>query len=454
MCCMLLRSLAVLRSLLGSILKCSVLELFSRWAPLVFGRITRKLVLSLVLLFLSWSWLSSASEVKAQAPTCDPNQASCYGGTWTPTPPGYGGWEPIYKTPTPRSTRDYTCPTGLPSGWLTKTPSWSWSQGCSNCVRPTISSNWPTFTPNPIYGTPTVSGGDKNNTSTPTSSVPTSTPTPSIAFPSCSMFAVTSWQADRLNTLSLTKVSDTPCLWRYDATTTINYNNAWGFQVRLDVPGVSSYRYKLKVYGNGCGQIAHEPNCIVKDTLTGVGYTGTLYTNKTSYIQSASNGSTIQMQTSTYINDVQEYELWYVRSYTGAGYGQSNMKLQHPMNSVVETKVTYLEIVLSDPTPTPAPTVPSTYCQTVEENTPGGGAVLPYPVIGPPTCYEVVPGVSIDLTWLPSAWNMPASIGVHSFYVCTRQIEFGVLEMFGLSFDLDIIAGALLAVAALRIMMR
>jgi hypothetical protein len=105
--------------------------------------------------------------------------ATAQSGTPTPTPtPGYQ-WLSIIDTPTPRpeTSDDYTCPPGLPSGWLTVTPSSDWLLSCAPCVwtpTPTLS---PTATSTPFTPGPGTPIPSPTATSTPTL-VPS--PTPSL----------------------------------------------------------------------------------------------------------------------------------------------------------------------------------------------------------------------------------------------------------------------------------
>jgi hypothetical protein len=87
-----------------------------------------------------------------------------------------------------------------------------------------------------------------------------------------------------------------------------------------------------------------------------------------------------------------------------------------------------------------------TYCQRVNggESTNGQevGMQLPIPIVGPADCTNIG-GWSIDTSWLTSVSEfvgidgVPETLQAPGFTLCTRELRFGNLDLFGLVINID-----------------
>jgi hypothetical protein len=113
-------------------------------------------------------------------------------------------------------------------------------------------------------------------------------------------------------------------------------------------------------------------------------------------------------------------------------------------------------LCLGGPTATPDPQGPSGYCSSVSGSSGSADlSDLPNIQLGPASCAGFGPftiGLS-SLNWLPGLSGLDNAT-IPSVEVCFREIYFGSVTIFGMSFSLDILSAVISGILALRWLFR
>ena len=113
-------------------------------------------------------------------------------------------------------------------------------------------------------------------------------------------------------------------------------------------------------------------------------------------------------------------------------------------------------LCLGGPTATPDPQGPSGYCSSVSGYSGSADlSDLPNIQLGPASCAGFGPftiGLS-SLNWLPGLSGLDNAT-IPSVEVCFREIYFGSVTIFGMSFSLDILSAVISGILALRWLFR
>lgn len=387
------------------------------------------------------------------------------GETPTPTPPDIS----LFNTSTPEPTQNLACPNGQPIGMFTITPNAYWLDKCQFCITPTLSAFWATGTPAP-WETPAPTGTPSAPTGT-----PTRTPYPfnittdldtmyHASYPPTSihtnynvidqMLISNYWAGSSRNGL----FDENMALYSSSGTTDytiyyeISYNVTWGSS------GYAEFAY-LDIYPYGIKQISFTSESTIN---TGQTYNLTNSSNKI-YVANNHHGAasyTGKIAFNLVVRNAQDTSPdalinWVVYDSGNDGVGRKNdIVMKFIRGGFVEPSTE----------PTPTPTQPG-YCNVVESE--GTGAIndqnifsLPSITIGWARCVGLG-GFDVPLDWIgglfPQMWsNMgwPATLSIPSAQLCFVPLHLGILNLFGLAIDMDIIAFAIGAIALIRIITR
>ncbi len=340
-------------------------------------------------------------------------------------------WEPLFPTRTPAPPVVYDCPEDDPLGWGTVTPDADWLLQCGSCAQSAY---------------PTVDYGIGTPGWTPVSPFPTHTPTP-VATATAYVGNFTGWYITACSNCGLTL----PYYWTMSQGAVTGYLSNPSDQV--------SFASQQK-----CGGIG--TNCGVNDKAT--------------YITMTCSG-----------NWVSSWPL-------DAPYGYFEIKSRYTLVDSVTVpcggglsggcSITYSDVLpaawlddgriapvfniqnngskiggnyyctyqydiqpLTQPTPTVAPTSDS-YCNVVNNGQPheedDPNAMLPIPYVGLGTCAGI-PAFSVG----PIGEAIP-ELTFPGMQICFLPIQFGDIDLYGLTIDLDYLALAMAAIALLRLFLR
>lgn len=386
------------------------------------------------------------------------------GETPTPTPPDTN----LFNTSTPAPPVNYACPNGQPQGMFTITPNAYWLDKCQFCITPTLSAFWATNTPAP-WETPAPTG---------TPSAPTATPT-RTPYP----FTITT----DMDTVYNVSYPPTNPKTNYNIFDNILVPNSWSGSSRhgyydenialYSSSGTSDYiiyyeiTYSvawpssgyaefavLEIYPYGVKQISFMP-----DSTINPGQTFNLVNSTNSfYVVNNNNGAISRSGKIAFnlvVRNAQDASAdalikWiaYDSGNDGAGRSQS-------------TTIKFIRGgFVNNPLPTATPT-PAGYCNVVESE--GTGQIndqnifsLPTISIGWARCVGLG-GFDVPLSWIgglfPEMWSTmgwPDNLSIPSAQLCFVPLHLGILNLFGLSIDMDIIAFAIGAIALIRIITR
>lgn len=405
-------------------------------------------------LFLSILWLLfGINGIKAvSADTGTPPVST------TPTPEQT--WEPLYKTPTIAPTRDLRCSGTQPSGWGTVTPSSRWLYSCSQCVTQTPSGFWFNDTPTPtavpcipkptvIYqGTPMWEYGC--NTATPAPS-PTVTVTPTPA-PSGDMYYFKYVPINE--TITLTG----DLTYQY-----LTYNSSCNGD---DVAMATSLNGAIHVevsgdWGDTSSWISNDW-AIKYAVATGPGIGPK--TEEFNICSGQGDGGHIELcEKLRQLQGVTAWSQGVSKNYNNAqdGYVYANGWKSAAGNYVRVDSVGLLCYGDNYTGATATPTVsPDGYCSVVEPLIDDIGIDLPNFRAAP--CREnnrvSIGGWHISKEWVDlvpfQIIVAPEGIDVPLLTVCIRALSLGLLNIFGVSIDLDWIAGILTFTMLIRWFLR
>lgn len=396
----------------------------------------RQLLLLCYIFLLTFLPVFGISNAHAQDSTATPTLAA------TPTPTNH----PLFVDPTLVPTGNYQCNGLQPAGWMTVTPDPYWLMQCSLCVTPVSSYDWGV---NPI-GTPVPTTFVTTPTLTPTVNPIWSTVYGYIVVNSVNV--LNPWAADTI--VSYARTERNNYIGMYFNTNPdgqvysgdrYTLNIASVVNAHSD-PANAGYgtKYIKLVLGDGCqyGDVVYQ---FVSGSLAGQTFLG----GQTLILYQSAQDTTTDLFFQDVVNvtvngacgngvDV-EYQYQYLNHWGGS----RNFSVSSEWN---------LGEFITAPTPTP---VPVTDCSTVQA-VGGGGDLgdefsLPEIGLGWGRCLTLG-GWDIGLAWaqqfipsLPTSWTVP---GVE---ICLVPIEFGSLNIFGLSVDLDLIAAVMAGVLLIRI---
>jgi len=340
----------------------------------------------------------------------------------TPTPTPDPGWQPLFPTNTPAPTNDYTCPEGNPGGWGDVTPDPYWALQCGQCAGGT---------------TPTPEG-----TPEPT---PDGTPTPEPD----GYFLVLYPEAD-------------PHFQEHAGSYAANFYYNWDSFI-IDCGegntfeggiayGETSRDYaapfgKIPTYNGGLWAMAY-----------GCG-NDLLGSSKVSGVNCYDAVSPLISQAG-----LPEPITWTAREdhVNAAINAQTNFHIFDP-GDTYWPKNTYIEVgfhvaaAICYGTP-PEPQSDATYCKDVLPEGGSGedpGMSLPTILIGGSSCTQIL-GWDLDLSVLnlvPGVDDV-GTVSMPGFNLCVAPIQFGSVELFDISVDLDAIAFLAAGVAIIRILWR
>lgn len=404
----------------------------------------RKWVFYLLPIFLVWSFLHLGIDpVSAQSPTpiptydpgCNPEIESCM-----PTPDAT--WGPLFVTATPKPTLNKECPPAgtPPAGYGQITPNAVWNMDCYQCI-PRATAQWSTSTATPF---PTLPG-------LPT---PTSTATPAPG-----------GHEDKY------VVED---ILDYNFNDSTNYANVFK-TVNFTVPvGARVVGWYFKVQ-QGTGW---EINVWPYPSTGGLLYSGGDYlsnpgTNRIWYrcvwdhkgdYGTHENCANVFAHIPEYAGvaiSVDSYgPNWFHTDVSGIS-GSYGLQIGQNARSVVAGALKF-GIIVTGVKPAPTPVPMTGYCQTI--NGPAGAPTpppmmqLPNPTVGPSTSFGVG-GWLLDLTWVSEiaqflGLDMPTYVWIPKITFKMQAISFGVLDIFGIAINLDLIAAVMGAIAVVRIFTR
>ena len=372
---------------------------------------------------LSLFWLlsllltSGISSVKAQTdyPTAPPENTS------TPVPTS---WSPLFGTATPNPTKDYSCPAGTPVGYGQVTPNAAWNSQCQACL-PIRTAVWPT----------------QSGTAQPTA-IATSAPTPTPGgvseywlqekdFDYTTQFNVTSRydkffeyppQDSNGGTGSGTLAG---MFLKIDSTTGTN----------MDIFFVSD-SWRIGNYTLGANTTVYQVQCDWD------------FQNCDQYF--SSRGIPYIMKAKADLGPV---------PFGGGGNRGIGWKGWACCGPTVQSVVgKYGNIWAGTPPEPPSNSICGEVNKGFTPGAPGDNGNLPSPMIGNPTNFNVG-GWTIGTGWISElaqlfGIELPTSIYVPQFTFSFTPIKFGVLEMFGVEVDLDIMAFVMAALLAVRILVR
>jgi hypothetical protein len=348
----------------------------------------------------------------------------------TPTPTR----ELLFKTQTPAPTANLVCPPSLPENWGSLTPDPLWMAQCFGCLltlTPQVTMTPPDFL---ITGTP---GYTVTQTAiyTPTATLtPNATATPFVQY----------WTKEYPEQQWCTTPQSG---WQYKSiwqlTTASVGNTIRAVKFRSGYSGSrSNLLFKTR-------QPTNYPNWSINSSIS--------MDNGIQCYNSGHSGDPCNdlfgvsgAQRISYQNDLSGYLEWEIVKYdpTGAECGL-----------IYDIEVAYYGLPETAPTPTVTPTataLPLTdYCAYVDGwgTEPDNSDMLPEITIGENTCYVIFPAFSVSFSALSLLVEIPdfVSPGVQ---VCGRDVQFGTMSIFGLTFNLDDIATYMGAAAAFFMVIR
>lgn len=333
-------------------------------------------------------------------------------------------FRPMFPTETPIPTKNYTCPTGQPSGAGTVTPSVYWQLQCAPCLDQAVA----TTTPFPVSTFMIPLTQTQQALVTP-SVTPTGTSLPPTVAPSENIgFYFTTYCYGNNNSGTTCTLSNNN---RTLHITTVGQYNPYGQEVDFRVaisPRVSlSVSPKLYYSANIAGSTAPSQR-IGYNVSHGGGYvTGTSSTYTTTHSmwgQFDENIVVVYENYPTNVWDSMSIDLW--------------VYLDNP---AVPTM-----------TPVPSPTsTPSGYCGSIIGTTSygdgGGDFTLPVVTRGAISC-----PVSFDRITVPlyGVFGLP-DITIPGVHICFEEVDFGTFLYYGVSINMNMLA--LIAAAGLVVTM-
>jgi hypothetical protein len=374
----------------------------------------------------------------------------------TPTP----NWQPFYETQAPGEFINNECPDGVPAGYLTKTPSPLWLMYCAQCLPPEGSDydwgespEWVDPTPTLIYPTPRPTEYPDNE---------------DVLFSSSTVDSFKAWgTGDYVNDFDFevdyvfeevdASGSETSTYRGFDSNLQEDDKDySFYFHLNLDkyktacttiyCSHYGKYRLRFKNYA--------ADNVNVKIYVAGL----EIWNEDISYY-------------STKLFDMEEFGQCEVVDFYRDMYIAVEVQGSHPSASDFQFRdETYLQsfcglhyrriafmIIPGSYDPDPG----DSNCDEIqEENDPGGGGDgedyfdVPGFYYGDPICFSV-PTITIPMGWLYDLVGLTISdIVWDGFSVCFIPIGFGSLTVFGLSMDLDTMAGLMAAVLLIRLITR
>ena len=373
-------------------------------------------------------------------------------------------WEPIFLSPTPAPPGNYTCPNGTPIGWGTYTPNPSWNLNCSQCLL-TITPQYRTPEPTLPWVTPGTPHGTASvpTAGTPSPSVtPVGSPTPTAT----SQYGDTAIDCDYITIDNVTSHCE-----HQDARELANSQTGAGLS---GVP-VAIQQAIGCMSGGDCSSnktfaIPYEMSCVGEVSKATAATLGI-------QIQFTDHNGAIQ----TFYNHCPSGLYCRVE---GAVSGTISSHTWAQADKVIKALVTeygglhsgatysgycYVRSAVGGwyPTPTPYPTFTATpnytatptqgYCGDLRD---GGGnpfedpnLILPVIRKGSPSCVTIE-AINLDLSDFPLIGDLIPVIDFPGFQVCFVPILFGTINLLGLSISLDLMASAMAAMVALRILLR
>jgi len=324
-----------------------------------------------------------------------------------PTPTPSPTWVPLYEWEESIGDENYSCPEGMPEGYLTVTPSLMWSAQCGQCLSTAL----PTQTLDPSQPTPTE----------------TPTPIVDVAFTHESFYSH--------------NIGPEPYFWFDEESITYD--------------GVTTPRHVL-VHAVGDGTNAYND----------VYYWGDLEVDRTTegevyfWIDAGYSSFPIEVRykagsseaewSEWSVNNNQHYEFmttddglegWKIhiqwRAYGNSGGGSINKNI-HIYFDVYD----FGDPNDLNPTPTPEPD-PESYCDEIVgyENIEDYWDIVPNPAVGPAECTG---WQEYELTILGAELTLP------EVELCLVPITFGQLNIIGVIIDLDTIILAMTAALMIR----
>lgn len=359
--------------------------------------------------------------------------------TTTPT------FHPLFPTSTPPAPGDYTCPGYQPIGAGTVTPAVDWLLKCAQCITPIPRYTWPTI---PAFATP---DGSIFGTPTP---VGTSTPSPlgkmtvymdvGVALPHPEPNTIVTHNSILKRSFGTTFWENWSDPWILPKTIGIHF---WGSQtITRTTGGVATISVNLSSIGQHNLDLE-----VMESNVTGL-------VVGTTYRLAANNGykNTVVLTigstwTSTYSWDVtfnvtlldhgstfQEFFRFYIEP--GGGYNALTTiyNMEYQLNN-------WTGLITSD-----CSTVP---VQPMDDpNDPN--FKLPYVSVGDGVS-TTVGGWHISTSWLQVFFpNAPDSVTFPGIEFVFAPIEFGSLNLFGISIDLDFMALAMAGVLMFKVITR
>lgn len=362
----------------------------------------------------------------------------------TPEPPTPTYWSPFFVTSTPRPPNSYACTSGLPDGWGVRTPDPYWLSNCYSCLAaltpsPTVG---PTVTPMLWQVTPTPNGGvTVTATITPTS---TALPTVEPINPGLRLRCVSggcAGQEGRSITLSggtSNFVGDCSA-----------GGNGLSVQV-LDGSG-STYSY-ARVWYEGVANLTRTTDYNMPPVSPELHMT-----DQALLSGSSCTGSGVSSCSVSVAGAVSDVTTSGVEIYAGIGGCASLTAYRWDSWSYTIS----LDDLAVPPTPTPTGTpVPvNSVCGSVPLPPSPEDAIMsfPVPLVGVKVCPVEIPainGATSGLGWIPGMGGIIESINFPGFRMCFRPVMLGVLRMFGIQVDLDILALLMSATTMFRVLSR
>jgi len=362
----------------------------------------------------------------------------------TPTPT----YVPFWETPTPEIF-DKTCPDGQPTGWGVVTPSARWLLHCSNCVTPESGYDWNQIT-TPDY-TPEA-------TTTPE---PTETPNPGDDVIGLFTNIYYPWWEE----------SD-PSTYPIDLEPEVEYytdahiGNLWGNNGGLTGFATQNIDYYYHVYHEGRGPAyAGWTQSLMVECKNGyhdglarfvVNYPGGTHT--TAWLGS---GQSETVNIATWPTDLTN-DQWYSFNIEVQYENRPKPAMFPQIYGGMTGDNNYYEVYITWHRGEYVPSGSSggdSYCAEVESEGEDGSSedddfTLPGIGMGVANCY-ILGGFNIPLSWLDVFF--PGSIddvSIPSAEFCFIPLDFGNLNIFGITIDLDWIAAAMAAVVLFRLIVR
>lgn len=361
--------------------------------------------------------------------------------TATPSP----SWEPLFPSSTPVPTRSYECSQELPQSWGTVTPSLLWSSSCSNCLltltpRATSTSWFPSATPDPSASpAPT-------NTATATPHVPPL----DVYLDDAEWLDNSGYAGSEVNSQAFDSYTAI-----FDATQT---NTLTG-----PTSPWSSSAWWVSFAGA-------EPNDVLKFTISGSWYTqwdGGQSGDCGSFILGLPSGHSLSVSGTP--GSYCTYELTLPAYLGGWGATQSigfgnfrgpNTAFTDPayqhQGGFIFQELNGVPVGLATATPTATPVL--SYCSSVDGSLPSAepdlGIALPVITVGEAVCTglgEIT--IPFSILNLIGDWEF-SDLVIPGIEICFRPVSFGVLDLFGVLVDLDLMVLLMSGALVLRWFLR